>query len=127
MTSLIRYDSQIKLVSSQLKEREQEAERAALESDRLRVELNEERLAHAAVRERFEQVRQPTASNCLSLPLIASHCLSLPLIASHCLSLPLIASHCLSLRFEQLRAHQEQIVQRSTVRCGVRHGHLMAS
>ena len=81
MTSLIRYDSQIKLVSSQLKEREQEAERAALESDRLRVELNEERLAHAAVRERFEQVRQPTASNCLSLPLIASHCLSLPLIA----------------------------------------------
>ena len=83
MTSLIRYDSQIKLVSSQLKEREQEAERAALESDRLRVELNEERLAHAAVRERFEQVRQPTASNCLSLPLIASHCLSLPLIASH--------------------------------------------
>ena len=91
MTSLIRYDSQIKLVSSQLKEREQEAERAALESDRLRVELNEERLAHAAVRERFEQVRQPTASNCLSLPLIASHCLSLPLIASHCLSLPLIA------------------------------------
>ena len=81
MASLIRYDSQIKLVSSQLKERDQEAARAALECDRLRVELNEERLAHAAVRERFEQ----------------------------------------------LRAHQEQIVQRSTVRCGVRHGHLMAS
>ena len=81
MASLISYDSQIKLVSSQLKEREQEAERAALECDRLRAELNEERLAHAAVRERFEQ----------------------------------------------LRAHQEQIVQRSTVRCGVRDGHLMAS
>ena len=81
MASLIRYDSQIKLVSSQLKEREQEAERAALECDRLRAELNEERLAHAAVRERFEQ----------------------------------------------LRAHQEQIVQRSTVRCGVRDGHLKAS
>ena len=81
MASLIRYDSQIKLVSSQLKERDQEAARAALECDRLRVELNEERLAHAAVRERFEQ----------------------------------------------LRAHQEQIVQRSTVRCGVRDGHLIAS
>ena len=81
MASLIRYDSQIKLVSSQLKEREQEAERAALECDRLRVELNEERLAHAAVRERFEQ----------------------------------------------LRAHQEQIVQRSTVRCGVSDGYLKAS
>jgi hypothetical protein len=81
MASLIRYDSQIKLVSSQLKEREQEAERAALECDRLRAELNEERLAHAAVRERFEQ----------------------------------------------LRAHQEQIVQRSTVRCGVRDGYLKAS
>ena len=81
MASLIRYDSQIKLVSSQLKEREQEAERAALECDHLRAELNEERLANAAVRERFEQ----------------------------------------------LRAHQEQIVQRSTVRCGVRDGYLMAS
>ena len=81
MASLISYDSQIKLVSSQLKEREQEAERAALECDRLRAELNEERLAHAAVRERFEQ----------------------------------------------LRAHQEQIVQRSTVRCGVRDGYLKAS
>lgn len=81
MASLIRYDSQIKLVSSQLKERDQEAGRAALECDRLRVELNEERLALAAVRERFEQ----------------------------------------------LRAHQEQIVQRSTVRCGVRDGHLIAS
>jgi hypothetical protein len=81
MASLTSYDSQIKLVSSQLKEREQEAERAALECDRLRAELNEERLAHAAVRERFEQ----------------------------------------------LRAHQEQIVQRSTVRCGVRDGYLKAS
>ena len=81
MASLISYDSQIKLVSSQLKEREQEAERAALECDRLRAELNEERLAHAAVRERFEQ----------------------------------------------LRAHQEQIVQRSTVRRGVRDGYLKAS
>ena len=81
MASLIRYDSQIKLVSSQLKERDHEVARAALECDRLRVELNEERLAHAAVRERFEQ----------------------------------------------LRAHQEQIVQRSTVRCGVRDGHLIAS
>ena len=81
MASLISYDSQIKLVSSQLKEREQEAERAALECDRLRAELNEERLAHAAVRERFEQ----------------------------------------------LRAHQEQIAQRSTVRFGVREGNLTAS
>jgi hypothetical protein len=30
-------------------------------------------------------------------------------------------------RFEQLRAHQEQIVQRSTVRRGVRDGYLKAS
>ncbi len=51
------FDGQMKLLQSQLQEREEERERAARDGEQLRVELNEERVAHAAVRERFEQLR----------------------------------------------------------------------
>ena len=51
------FDANVKLLQSQLQEKEEERARATQESLELRVELNEERVAFAALREKHDNLR----------------------------------------------------------------------